>query len=621
MRTALEPRTDRQVADEATRHTRALQGLTREVWHPDCTFDTALAEICRTAALTLAVARVNVWRIDSATSQLVCVHAYDQGSDHHALPDELEMLALDTAYASQLGRVRVVEYSDLNTGTASTPTSKDWLAYFKRHGIHSLLDAPVLVQGELLGVICHEQVGEAREWSEGERVFAGSMGDFVAMAYEIVRRRKAENEVRHLRLHDRTTDLPNRDFLFEALAQRMRLPHAADQAASVVHVKVSLPHGAPLPGQTGTMEDVITQVAKRLCVLVDERVQLSRARPDGFALVPGVTWTQRDVVRLAEQCVQAGQSPLEGDEGISILTSVGIAFAAPDDSNARTLMRQAEQAAEQAEAPGGGRYRVFDAEHHDKLVGRLALESELWRAFQKHGFEVYYQPEVCLESGRWLAAEALVRWLRDGEVVVAGEFIEVVESCGLVVPLGAWVMERACMDAAAWKSATGGQAPSLRVNLSARQFEAPGLVEMVAGCLERSGLPAQRLCLEITETTLMLDVEAATGLVVALRSLGVSIAIDDFGTGYSSFAHLKRFPVDILKIDRGFVAGVPGNAVDGAIIAAIRSLALGMDVGVVVEGVETHDQAQWLLAQGLRNAQGFLFAPALPHDELMSRFG
>ncbi|GAA4857336.1 GGDEF and EAL domain-containing protein [Luteimonas vadosa] len=620
MPSALASQVDRPDAGEAARHAAALRVLTRTVWHPDCTFDTALAEISRTAAETLEVGRVNVWRLERDACRLACIHAYDLRKDEHACREELETLPLDAAYASQLDSVRVITYDDVGAGVASTPTSREWKAYFQRHGIQSLLDAPVLVEGELQGVICHEHLDEPRNWSPGQKAFAGSMGDFVAMALEIVRRRNAEEEVSHLKLHDGTTNLPNRDFLLEALSQRMHVPQSVDQLPAVVHVKVGLAQGAPLPGQSDTMEDVHAQVASRLRALVDDGVQLSRVRPDGFAFVPGATWSQRDVVHLAERCVEAAQNPLDAASMTRIQASVGVAFAEPGDSDARKLLRQAEQASEQALSDGGQRFQVFDAGHHQRLVQRLELEGTLWRAFNERRFEVHFQPEVCLDSGRWLGAEALMRWRRDGEVVVAGEFIDAAESCGLVVPLGEWVLEQACQSAAAWPAGPEGRLPGLRVNLSTRQFESCGLADMVAGCLERAGLAADRLCLEITETTLMRDLEAARALIVSLRRLGVSIAIDDFGTGYSSFAHLKQFPIDVLKLDRSFVAGVPGNQVDQAIVSAVRALATGMGVVVVVEGVETRGQADWLRDQGFRLAQGFLFASALPDTELLARF-
>ena len=211
-----------------------------------------------------------------------------------------------------------------------------------------------------------------------------------------------------------------------------------------------------------------------------------------------------------------------------------------------------------------------------------------------------------------------MRWRQpDGSLRVAGEFIDVAESSGLIMPIGEFVLQRACTDAAHWPAGDDGRAPVLRVNLSARQFEQAGLAEMVSAALRDSGLPAERLCLEITETALMSRAEASLEVLCQLRSLGVSLAIDDFGTGYSSLAYLKRFPVDTLKIDRCFVEALPDSTFDLAIVEAVVGLARCLGIDVVAEGVERLEQERMLHAHGVSRVQGWLYAAAMDQRSLL----
>src|SRR5690606_30826740 len=270
---------------------------------------------------------------------------------------------------------------------------------------------------------------------------------------------------------------------------------------------------------------------------------------------------------------------------------------------------------------GGDRCAVFELKHHQALLARIRTERALREALEEGRLQVYYQPEVDLVDGRWRAAEALLRWRDDGgRLQSAQEFIDVAEGSGLIVAIGRWVLERACHAAACWPT-RHGVAPTLRVNVSARQFELPSLQADVAHALAVSGLPPKRLCLELTETALLGDVQAAAAGLERLRALGVGVALDDFGVGYSSLSYLKQLPVDAIKLDRRFIAGLPGDHHDLAIVRAVAGLAREIGLGVVAEGVETQAQAQAVRDCGIHRAQGFLFAPALPVDELLGRFG
>jgi diguanylate cyclase (GGDEF)-like protein len=602
------------------RYTRALVELTQQVWHPDCTFDTAVGLVCEAAADALQIERVNVWRYDEQQNCLQCLHSYTRSDGAHAPAHELETLPLDgNYYTVPLHEVRAIDAADVESDPSTADSVGALRSYLRRHRIQALLDAPVRVEGRLFGVICHENVDHPRQWTREEATFAGSMGDYVAMAYQMSRRHLAESQIQHLRLHDATTDLPNRDYMVELIGQRLAVPRPLGRAAAVVHVRIDAAHGTALSADVPTMEDVMADVALRLRQLTSNEMSLARVRADAFAFLAARGASESDVLRLAERCIAVIRAAPRQHEDIEPVASVGIAIAELGETDARVLLRKAEQAADRAREQGKHRVEVFDLEHHQELVERLRMERALSEAFAQGRFELHYQPEFDLERGTWSSAEALLRWRTDERVLVAAEFIDAVEASELMLPLGTWVLRQACSDAVEWSS-QGAAPPIVRVNVSARQFDGDGLVAAVAAALADAGLPAQRLCLEITETTLMRDINRTLSTLLQLKALGVKIAIDDFGTGYSSLVYLKRFPIDTLKIDRSFIQDLPQDLADAAIVSAVFGLAESMGIEVVAEGVERNDQQDALRDIGVRRMQGWLYAKAMDQPEIRGLF-
>lgn len=604
------------------RYTHALVALTRAVWHEECTLATALGYICEAAADALEVPRVNVWHYDADRRELRCLHDYDRERRHHATrPEALEILTLaDSDYIASLEVVRAIDADDVDSDPSTARSVGALRDYLHRHHIRSLLDAPVLAEGRLVGVICHEQVDAKRVWTDEEVAFAGSMGDYVALAIEVQRRRDAERALDHLRLHDAATDLPNREYLLELLGMRLKAGHdrAAQADVGAVHLQIYLPYVAALSAGSHTFDDSMAAVAAALQRELGDGYNLARVRADAFAVLPRHPQPDRELVALAERCVAVVRELSAGTE-IETGAAAGVAFARDlAERDARVLLRNAELASAHARAHGRYRYEIFDIDHHRELMARLRLEQALRDGLAQDQFRVLYQPEVDLRDGSWIGAEALLRWQRGDALVTAGEFIGAAESSGLILALGRLVLARACAEAAAW---CGGAAdgPVLRVNVSAQQFDTASLVDDVAQALEDSGLPPTRLCLEVTETTLLRDAVQAAATMLRLKSLGVRLAIDDFGTGYSSFAYLKQFPVDVLKIDRSFVAGLPGEPSDAAVVRGIAGIGRDIGMEVVAEGVETQAQAEALRAAGIERAQGWLYAPAVEAGQLRER--
>jgi predicted signal transduction protein with EAL and GGDEF domain len=320
---------------------------------------------------------------------------------------------------------------------------------------------------------------------------------------------------------------------------------------------------------------------------------------------------------VATELLEAVNGPLlvDGRE-VVVSAAAGLAVAvageSPDD-----VVRAADEAMYAAKARGRGRLEVASQELRALLERRLQVEATLDAALDEDRLEVHYQPVVQLRDGRTTGVEALVRLRqRDGRLVPPGEFIEVAERSGQVVALGAAVLDRACHEAASWTGACA--ALTVAVNLSTRQLGQPDVVEQVRSSLRTSGLHPSRLVLEVTESAVVEDAEATLTALTALKALGVRTAIDDFGTGYSSFLYLKQFPVDILKIDRSFVAGMLDSPDDAAIVASIVRLGLDVGLTLVAEGVETEEQRAQLLALGCTEAQGYLFCRPVPAAELVA---
>ena len=605
----------------ARRHNHALVALGRRVWHEDCTFDTAIAEICEVASATLEAERVNVWRVDAASQQLHCVHAYVRSTGGHNSPGFEERLLLDSEYGTQLGEVRVIDVADVGNDATVSASQEALGAYLRRHDIQSLLDAPVRTEGELLGVVCHEHIGSARVWSPEDHAFAGSIGDFIAVAYEISRRREMESRLRFLERHDPQTNLPNRDHLLEVAHTALRPLHDNDAGLAVIHLQIDPPTGNE-PLDVDAFHRFLVGCAGHLRELTADNAVLARVREDAFAIIPHRHLREVEALELAERCIDLVQADSAAPGGYQATVTAGIAFsrdlAAP---SADALLRNAENASLHARANGLGHCKVFNADRHRDLLARMRTEQALRDAFADGQLLLHYMPEVDLRDGHWRSAEALLRWHNnDGRIVPAGEFIDAAESSGLIVRLGRWVLLEACHAAMRWP-ARNGVAPMLRVNVSARQFEETGLAADVDSALAESGLPPGRLCLELTETMLLRDPNAAAKILARLRALGVHVALDDFGTGFCSLGYLKHLPIDTIKIDRGFTAGLPQDRADLAIVRALVGLAKDLGIDVVGEGVETEAQAQCLRDCGVLAVQGYLYSPAIDNDALVTGFG
>jgi diguanylate cyclase (GGDEF)-like protein/PAS domain S-box-containing protein len=433
---------------------------------------------------------------------------------------------------------------------------------------------------------------------------------------------EAKARAQHLADHDALTGLPNRRLLEDRLTQALALGNRNRNNTAVMFVDLdrfktindSLGHSVG--------DALLRQVAGRLVGQLREGDTICRIGGDEFVVVLPEVKRSSDVAHVAQKVIDQLSQPLEIEEReLTVTCSIGIAVYPDDGRDAETLIRNADAAMYHAKELGRANYQFFTEQMNQAASRRLQLENDLRRALGKDELRVHYQPIVEAASGRVAAHEALVRWRHpERGLVRPAEFIQLAEETGIILKLGEWVLKEACR----WAIFIGAGAPDAKrqiaVNLSARQFNDPQLPRMVARVLRDSGLPPRLLELEITESTAMQQTDVTLGTLKKLKQLGVSIAIDDFGTGYSSLSYLRRFPVDKVKIDRSFVAEVPADRDQGAIVSAIVALAHALQIRVVAEGVETEAQREFLRSCGCDFVQGYLVGKPADSDSAAKEY-
>ncbi|HMD46097.1 MAG TPA: EAL domain-containing protein [Acidimicrobiales bacterium] len=428
------------------------------------------------------------------------------------------------------------------------------------------------------------------------------------------------------RLHDILTGLPNRSLFTRRLT--VALDSLAASPGSVSVAVLDLDRFKAINDALGhdVGDEFLVEVASRLRdAAAGPQPLLARLGGDEFlALFEHVDRGARYAAEtFADRALAAVSRPFKiADTEVFVSASIGIAATEDPKDDAATLLSNADAAMHRTKAGGGANKTVFGQAMRRQVVERMTTEHSLHRALDRRELTLHYQPVVDISGSTPVGVEALIRWQHPEQGLMApGRFIPVAEESGLIIPIGAWVLEEACQQLRDWrKLGQSGPDGTVEVNLSARQVDHPALVATVEDILSNTGLPPGNLTLEITESALMRDALAALDVLHALKSIGVSLAIDDFGTGYSSLSYLQRFPLDILKIDKSFVDELGGDQ-GTEIVAAVINLAHALGLSVVAEGVETKEQLATLRALRCDYAQGFLFAQPVPPAEITAHFG
>ncbi|MBI5612435.1 MAG: PAS domain S-box protein [Gammaproteobacteria bacterium] len=432
---------------------------------------------------------------------------------------------------------------------------------------------------------------------------------FVAIVQDITERKHAEERLSYLAYYDTLTGLPNRQLLRDRLRQTMFEADRSGRVAAVMlldldrfkFINDTLGHEA---GDT-----LLKGVAERLTACVRHGDTVARLGGDEFTVVLANVARVDDVAFVTQKILGSFVQPftIAGRE-LFVSPSIGITLYPHDDRDIDNLLKNADAAMYHAKESGRNTFQFFTAELNARAAERLELETALRHALERHEFLLHYQPLMDLKTGRLKGVEALLRWRHPQRGLVPPlDFIPLAEETGLIVPIGEWVLRTACAQAKAWHDA-GFCGLHMAVNISGRQFQQQNLAVLVGAVLAETGLEPQCFNLELTESVLMRNVDAAIAVMGVLDAAGVGFSIDDFGTGYSSLSYLKRFPIDVLKIDRSFVRDITTDPDDAAIVTAIMALARTLDIEVVAEGVETEEQLAFLRARGCDVMQGYYFS-------------
>jgi diguanylate cyclase (GGDEF)-like protein len=480
------------------------------------------------------------------------------------------------------------------------------------HGVVSGMSVLIDGRGRQFGVL-RAHARRHRRFETDDVNFLTAVANVVSAAVD---RQGEEETSRHAALHDPLTGLPNRTLALDRLEQALdrRRRDGTDVAALMLDldrfkvINDSLGHGAG--------DELLLALAPRLREIMRAQDTVARLSGDEFVIVCEAPDGLRQVISVAERVAAALAAPFELESGEHFMTiSIGVAVATSAQDTPASLLRDADVAMYRAKQRGPGRYEIFDEKMRDEVLARLRNEAELRRALDRGELRVHYQPIIDTDSGQPTATEALVRWEHPERGLVPPlDFIPIAEETGLIIDLGRWVLEQACEQGAAWQRRFGPL--KMFVNASGRQIADPLFPAVVADIFSRSGLEPETLGLEVTESVLMEEAGSTMTVLNELIEGGVRLVLDDFGTGYSSLGYLKQFPLDGLKIDRGFTQGLGRSPVDTAIVKAVIDMSRALGLTVVAEGVETEEQLEQLRLLACPRAQGYLFSRARPAEEM-----
>lgn len=625
------------------KYSRVLAGLTKSQTLDKGDLNARYREIIETAACTIEVEQVSVWLYDDQKSKMQCVDLYQRSTGKHLAG--IELLVADYPAFQALEQEYMIATEDVSTDLITKQMSD---CYFSQFGIKSMLNAPICQNGKIVGTLCHGHIGSNRQWLFEEQNFVGSLASLVALvmeaseckrsqvalqkAYEdletrirertsnlekaneqlqaqIVERHIAQSKLLYDAFHDALTGLPNRALFMQRLENALEKAKQQDCLLAVLFL--DLDRFKIINDSLGHLvgDQLLVAIASRLQICLRPGDLVARLGGDEFTILLENIKDVSDATKVAERIQQELTKSffLNGYE-VFTAASIGIALNDIDCDRPEDLLRDADVTMYRAKSLGT-RYEVFDSSMHTQAMTRLQLENDLQRAIKRKEFRLEYQPIVSLDNGTIIGFEALVRWQHPLRGLVAPiEFIPVAEETGLIVPIGWWVLRKACMQMYQWQQNSATTlALTINVNFSTKQFSQPHLVEQIEQILQETGLEASCLQLEITESVIADNPESVAAILWQLKELGVRLYIDDFGTGYSSLSYLHRFPIDGLKIDQTFVSKIGVEHENIELVSTITTMAHNLSLNVVAEGIETSEQLAHLKVLQCEYGQGYFF--------------
>jgi diguanylate cyclase (GGDEF)-like protein len=585
---------------------------------PKSDFVQSLSTILRTAAEVLDVSSASFWRLDRDPDLLRCESLFDRASDRF-LRDWVGREFASTrfpAYFTPLLARQPVIVNDTRTSRLTTMFAGDteWAH------VRALLDVPVLVEGEVTGVLCLRH-RDTRFWDEDDVSFANTTALMLALAIEAAQRQEAETRIEHLAWYDALTGLPNRNLLRETM--RDMIMTAANRKRRMAVMLIDLDRFKDVNDTLGHLvgDALIKSAGELLRQTVGDGGVVARLGGDEFVVLVGEFVHRQEVALLAARVAQAlHRTDLVPHIDTQVSASIGVALFPEHGRDMSTLLKNADAAMYQAKRDGRNQFSFFNPIRYERAAREVQLGIELVKALQGDcpQFICEYQPQIEMMSGRVVGLEALIRWDHPVHgILTPDRFIGVAEISGLSERITRWVLNEVCSQINRWRGVRPDFDVPVSINVAGREMGSTVLPTLVRSALAKHDVDAHLLVLEITERTLVKDSEINNDVLAELAALGVGLVLDDFGTGYSMMGYLKRMPITALKIDQSFIEGIPGDPDSRAIVHAMLAVARHFKLKVVAEGVESLEQVQYMREIGCEFAQGFFYARSLSADAIL----
>jgi len=560
------------------------------------------------SSTTLNVNRVSIWLYNEARTSIECRARYISGEGNSSGD---MMLRVDfPQYFSAIDTGRRLVISDARTDPATHELAEPYLV---ENNIYSLLGVPIFYDGNIIGVVCHEHIGDFRVWTTNEQEFSSLIASDISLSLEIDKRKLIEKNLEHQVFHDSLTGLPNRALLLDRIEQA--IIHAKRSLSLLAVLFLDLDNFKQINDSFGHSvgDTVLISISAKLKKALRKSDTIARLGGDEFIILMSEFKKIEEIDEVTAKLFHSLRLPLviKGSE-LFVTTSIGISVFPNHGTSPEILLRNADAAMYRAKEKGRNSFEFYTEDMTGGALERVQLIANLNRALDQEELEVYYQPQYDVQKKQLIGLEALIRWPHaDIGFIAPDKFLPAAEESGLIVSLDRWVMQKSLHQMKKWHDE--GLVPGrLSLNLTMQQIDQLDFLEFLIKLMKDTGCEGKSLGFEITEGQLMKNPERTIKLLDCISELGIEISIDDFGTGYSSLAYLKKLPVDTLKIDKEFIRDVPGDEDDASIVKSVIALAKGMRIEVLAEGVETNDQLSFLKKEGCSLIQGYYLSQPKP---------